>query len=600
VVATVVGLQGALAGKRFTVGGESITFGRGDENDVVLSNLLTSRVHAELRHQDGGYVLHDRGSGNGTWVNGRRVTVHRLQSGDEIVIGGEAFRFEAPVSVPVLRVTVTGGGPVGLSFALLLEHLMGPRVRIKVYDARWRRDGDQTVWQTAEQGNVRRQQVVTIQSRQFLRLPPDVQEYLFVPGAYSEMWPKGPDSIQDLGPRNIRISYVEDRLLAIANERPDHIQLIPERFDPDTGDLAGEHVLAICEGSRSRTLEHFAGKFGACDSSMYALDGTQVQDMVLGLRVKSELPDPMAVLLTVAQNRFLLNSLRGEGFLNMRLTDQEAREAVGIDPVRRVFTECIQSTPCVLELRDGREFYCAGHHALFLPALVPASGLWVRVQEGLRLFGVPPENLSAVTGFRLDMVQRPRFTAQLYPRTAAASGTFGFLLGDAANAIHFWPGRGLNSGLASVTSLARCLAASWRGNTLRDADFVRHEAVMAMLQYRHKSRAWRQMVTTDAAGNVRAIKDQIALGIAEAEQGAYDGQADLDALMERLSRIRSRLERRLDGLPDDATLRAHLERLPGQMLHTLLVSEPWDTGNVGGEEVDVEWLLELPTTPEMM
>ena len=67
--------------------------------------------------------------------------------------------------------------------------------------------------------------------------------------------------------------------------------------------------------------------------------------------------------------------------------------------------------------------------------------------------------------------------------------TFGFLLGDAANAIHFWPGRGLNSGLASVISLARCLAASWRGTALRDADFLRHEAVMAMLQYRHKSRA---------------------------------------------------------------------------------------------------------------
>jgi len=598
-VATVVGLQGVLAGQRFTIGSESITFGRGDDNDVVLTNLLTSRVHAELRYQDGGYVLRDCGSSNGTWVNGRRVTVHRLQPGDEIVIGGESFRFETPASVPALRVTVTGGGPVGLSFALLLEHLMGPRVSIKVYDARWVRDGGRVVWKTAEQGNVRRQQVVTIQSRQFLKLPPEVQERLFAPGAYTEMWPKGPDSIQDLGPRNVRIAYVEDQLLAIANERPDRIQLIPERFDPAADDLAGQHALAICEGSRSRTLEYFAGKFGACDSSMYALDGTQVQDLVLGLRVKSELPDPMAVLLTVAQNRFLLNSLRGEGFLNMRLTDQEAGEAVGIDPVRRVFTECIQATPCVLELRGGREFYCAGHHALFLPALVPASGLWVRVQEGLQLFGVRPENLSAVTGFRLDMVQRPRFTAQLYPQTGTAPGTFGFLLGDAANAIHFWPGRGLNSGLASVISLARCLAASWRGSILRDADFLRHEAVMAMLQYRHKSRAWRQMVTTDSAGNVRAIKDQIALGIAEAEQGAYDKDTDLDALMERLSQIRSRLERRLDGLPDDATLRAHLARLPGQVLHTLLVSEPWDTGSVGGEEVDVEWLLDAPAVPEM-
>jgi hypothetical protein len=531
------------------------------------------------------------------------VTVHQLRPGDEIVIGGETFRYEtsAPGSVPVLHVTVTGGGPVGLSFALLLEHLMGPRVSIKVYDSRWLRDGNQVVWKTPDQGNVRRQQVVTIQSRQFLRLPPEVQERLFVPGAYTEMWPKGPDSIHDLGPRNVRIAYVEDQLLAIANDKTDHIRLIPERFDPATAasDIVGQHVLAICEGSRSSSLEHFAAKFGACDSSMYALDGTRVQDIVLGLRVKSELSDPMAVLLTVAQNRFLLNSLRGEGFLNMRLTDQEAREAVGIDPVKREFTECIQAQPCLMELRGSREFYCAGHHALFLPALLKGSALWARVQEGLQLFGIPPENLTAVTGFRLDMVQRPRFTAQLHPKTATTPGTFGFLLGDAANAIHFWPGRGLNSGLASVISLARCLAASWRGTALRDADFVRHEAVMAMLQYRHKSRAWRQMVTTDAAGNVRAIKDQIALGIAEGEQGAYDKEADLDALIELMSRIRSRLELRIDGLPDDTTLRAHLEQLPGSTVHTLLVSEPWDTGNVGGEEVDVEWLLDVPAASEM-
>jgi FHA domain len=620
-VATVVGLDGALAGKLFTVGSRPITFGRGDENDVVINNLLASRAHAELRPEAGGHVLHDRGSSNGTWVNGSRVTAQQLHPGDEIVIGGETFRFETsdvqtslrapaapvggqvapPAAGPVLRVTVTGGGPVGLSFALLLEHLMGPRVAIKVYDSRWLRDGNRVVWKTADQGNVRRQQVVTIQSRQYLKLPPEVQGGLFVPGAYSEMWPKGPDSIQDLGPRNIRIAYIEDQLLAIANDRPDHILLIPERFDPATAqdDIAGQHVLAICEGGRSHTLEHFAGKFGACDSTMYGLEGKQVQDLVLGLRVKSELPDPMAVLLTVAQNRFLLNSLRGEGFLNMRLTDQEASEAVGIDPVRRVFTECIQAQPCVLEHRASREFYCGEHHALFLPAMMKGSALWTRVQEGLRLFGVPPENLSAVTGFRLDMVQRPRFTAQLYPKTATAPGTFGFLLGDAANAIHFWPGRGLNSGLASVISLARCLAASWRGTTLRDADFLRHEAVMAMLQYRHKSRAWRQMVTTDTAGNLRAIKDQIALAIAEAEQGAYDEKTDLNALIERLSMIRSRLERRIDGLPDDTTLRRHLKRLPGQTVHTLLMSEPWDTSNVGGEEVDVEWLLDAPVAPAL-
>lgn len=133
-----------------------------------------------------------------------------------------------------------------------------------------------------------------------------------------------------------------------------------------------------------------AGK-RSMSSGWYALDGKQVQDMVLGLRVKSELPDAMAVLITVAQNRFLLNSLHGEGFLNMRLTDQETQEAVGIDPVQRVFTPCIQSEPCVLELKEDSEFHCAGHHAIFLPALVKGSPLWERVQEGLQLFGVLPD-----------------------------------------------------------------------------------------------------------------------------------------------------------------------------------------------------------------
>ena len=75
-VATVVGLQGALAGKRFAVGDESITFGRGDENDVVLPSENSSiGVHAVLRQEDDAFILQDRGSSNGTWVNGARVTL---------------------------------------------------------------------------------------------------------------------------------------------------------------------------------------------------------------------------------------------------------------------------------------------------------------------------------------------------------------------------------------------------------------------------------------------------------------------------------------------------------------------------------------------
>ncbi|MFD3456695.1 FHA domain-containing protein [Streptomyces sp. NPDC058691] len=620
----IVGRQGSLAGERFGIGDKPLTFGRKAENTVVIAGVSASRFHAEVRRENHGFVLYDRGSSNGTRVNGERVTSHVLQPGDVIAIGEETFCFEAadPMETildlsllqslmapaepeepgPVLNVTVAGGGPVGLSFALLLEHLMGRRVAITVYDGRWTQDGDRVVWKSEQEGNVRRQQVVTVQSRQYLNLPEEVQARLFTEDAYTEMWPAGPDSIRGFSPRNIRIAYIEDTLLALANEKRERIRLVPARFDAieHHESVAKDHVLAICEGGRSRTREYFTEKFGTADKSIYSLGGEHIQDVVLGLRVKSTLSDPMTVLLTVAQNRFLLNALRGEGFLNMRLTDAEAKEVVGIDPVRQVFEECIASRPCVMGRDEHGDFHCSTHSTLFLPALIRGSALWKRVKEGLALFGVPEDDLRAVTAFRLDMVQRPRFTARLYPGTSSAPGTYGFLLGDAANAIHFWPGRGLNSGLGSAISLARTLSGTWRGRPFRDADFVRHEAAMSMLQYRHKSRAWNAMITTDENGVSRAIKEVIAQSIAEsaALEVELDRESDIDGLMEQLRAIRDRLAPRIPGMPDDETLRAHLETLKSETLRTLIDSGPWDTLIVGGEEVDIDiFYRDEPTPP---
>ncbi|WP_436889508.1 FHA domain-containing protein [Nocardiopsis dassonvillei] len=602
----IVGTEGALSGHRFPVGDAPVTFGRHTGNTVVVPGRAASRFHAELRRDGENHVLCDRNSSNGTLVNGERVAEHLLLPGDLISIGEETFRWEAaetpgapadlPVtrmfvrpevfSGPVLNVAVSGGGPVGLSFALLLEHLLGRQVSVTVYDARWTRDGDRVVWRDEKQGNVRRRQVVTIQSRQFLNLSEEMQERLFAPGGYTEMWPSGADSVSGLGPRNIPIARVEDVLLEMCGERPDRIRLVPERFDAAApGALDDRHVLAVCEGSRSRTREHFTDKFGQADRGIYSLDSEHVEDVVLGLRVRSALSDPATVLLTVAQNRFLLNSLRGEGFLNMRLTDEEAQEVVGIDPVKRSFEECIGSRPCVMDRDEDGDFTCSTHRTLFLPALVRGSKLWKRVRQGLAFFGVEEGDLSAVTAFRLSMVQRPRFTAQLRPATPASPGTYGFLLGDAANAIHFWPGRGLNSGLASAISLARSLSSAWRGRPFRDADFIRHEAAMSMLQYRHKSRAWKAMVTTDADGVTSTVKAVIARSLAE---GGAGREADTATLMERLGSIRSRLENRIEGLPDDEVLRGHLAGLTDETLRSLVAGGAWDTLTVGGEEVDID------------
>ncbi|GAA3724316.1 FHA domain-containing protein [Salinactinospora qingdaonensis] len=606
----IVGREGPLAGRRFPVSDAPITFGRNSDNIVVVASRQASRFHAEVLYEAGDYVLRDRGSSNGTLVNEEPVTSRVLHAGDVITIGDETFCFESADSIatttdlavtqtfvdstvprgPIMRVTISGGGPVGLAFALLLEHSMGRRVAVTIYDERWTQDGSRIVWKGEGHGNVRRQQVVTVQSRQYLSLPEEVQEQLFGEGLYSEMWPPGPDSVRGYAPRNIRIAYIEDKLLEMANAKPGSIRLVPERFDPveHEASAAEDHVLAICEGARSRTREHFTAMFGTADKTIYSLNGEHVQDVVLGLRVKSDLPDPMIVLLTVAQNRFLLNSLRGEGFLNMRLTEDEAKEVIGLDPVRQVFEQCIASRPCVMERDTQGDFHCSTHSTLFLPALIKSSALWKRAREGLALFGVTEENLRAVTAFRLDMVQRPRFTAQLYPATATTPGTYGFLLGDAANSIHFWPGRGLNSGLASALSLARSLDSAWNGRGFRDADFTRHEAAMSMLQYRHKSRAWKAMVTTDEQGAVCSIKDRIARSIEAAASGESDRESDIEALMEQLARIRDRLAARIPDMPDDAALKDHLDTLGDETLRTLVASGPWDTLTMGGEEVDVD------------
>lgn len=89
----IVGRRGSLAGERFGIGDKPLTFGRKAGNTVVIASVSASRLHAEVRREGHGFVLYDRGSSNGTRVNGERVTSHVLQPGDVIAIGDETFSF---------------------------------------------------------------------------------------------------------------------------------------------------------------------------------------------------------------------------------------------------------------------------------------------------------------------------------------------------------------------------------------------------------------------------------------------------------------------------------------------------------------------------
>lgn len=64
-----------------------ITIGRSRENTIQLSNIKASRKHAKIEVDGGAVQVSDLGSGNGTRVNGDKVTFYVLSVGDEIRIG---------------------------------------------------------------------------------------------------------------------------------------------------------------------------------------------------------------------------------------------------------------------------------------------------------------------------------------------------------------------------------------------------------------------------------------------------------------------------------------------------------------------------------
>ncbi|MDZ4678775.1 MAG: FHA domain-containing protein [Oligoflexia bacterium] len=91
-------LSGPETGVAYKLVGQTISFGRAPDNDVVLQDSKASRNHAVIEQRNGQYWIRDLGSQNGIAVNGKILKESIMNFGDQIIIGDTNFAFGSPTT----------------------------------------------------------------------------------------------------------------------------------------------------------------------------------------------------------------------------------------------------------------------------------------------------------------------------------------------------------------------------------------------------------------------------------------------------------------------------------------------------------------------
>jgi FHA domain len=87
-------LQGPQKGELFTLS-PNTSIGTDAKSTVVLNDKFMSSKHAEIKAENGMWVLRDAGSTNGTYVNNKRVDRHELVDNDFVKFGSAMLKFKS-------------------------------------------------------------------------------------------------------------------------------------------------------------------------------------------------------------------------------------------------------------------------------------------------------------------------------------------------------------------------------------------------------------------------------------------------------------------------------------------------------------------------
>jgi hypothetical protein len=90
----IIPLQGPQKGELFTLSPAS-SIGTDAKSTVVLNDKFMSSKHAEIKAENGVWVLKDAGSTNGTYVNNKRIDRHELVDNDFIKFGSALLKFKS-------------------------------------------------------------------------------------------------------------------------------------------------------------------------------------------------------------------------------------------------------------------------------------------------------------------------------------------------------------------------------------------------------------------------------------------------------------------------------------------------------------------------